>query len=207
MSDHPTVRLQQCLDRLQAGDSSARNELIDYACDRLQRLTRKMLKDYGGVRRWEETADVFQNAMIRLSRALNEVSPRSVLDFYRLAALQVRRELIDLARHHAGPLGMAANHASIGPAPAGESGNLPPVYDAVDVTAEPGRLALWTEFHRQVERLQEEAREVFDLLWYQGLSQTQAAAIVGVTDRTIKSRWRSARLKLHEALGGNLPGE
>lgn len=207
MSDHPTVHLQQCLDRLQAGDSSARNELVAYACDRLQRLTRKMLKDYRGVRRWEETGDVFQNAMIRLCRALNEVSPRNLLDFYRLAALQVRRELIDLARHHSGPLGMGANHASMGPTPAGESNNLPPAYDAVDVTTEPSRLALWTEFHRQAERLPEEEREVFDLLWYQGLSQIEAAAVVGVTDRTIKSRWRSARLKLHEALGGNLPGE
>ena len=75
------------------------------------------------------------------------------------------------------------------------------------MSAEPARLALWTEFHRQVEALPDDEREVFDLLWYQELSQAEAAAIVGVSDRTIKSRWRSARLKLHEALGGSLPGE
>jgi RNA polymerase sigma-70 factor (ECF subfamily) len=53
----------------------------------------------------------------------------------------------------------------------------------------------------------DDEREVFDLLWYQGLTQVEAAAVIGVTDRTVKSRWRSARLRLHEALGGQLPGE
>jgi DNA-directed RNA polymerase specialized sigma24 family protein len=35
----------------------------------------------------------------------------------------------------------------------------------------------------------------------------EAAAVIGVSDRTVKSRWRAARLKLYEALGGQLPGE
>ena len=50
-------------------------------------------------------------------------------------------------------------------------------------------------------------REVFDLLWYQGLSQAEAAALLGVTERVVRYRWRSARLKLHEMLGGRMPGE
>src|SRR5436190_1055282 len=76
------------------------------------------------------------------------------------------------------------------------SGEQQPLYEGGDVSLEPTNLALWTEFHRQVEALPEEEREVFDLLWYQGLKQEEAAEIVGVTTRTIKSRWRSARLKL-----------
>jgi RNA polymerase sigma factor (sigma-70 family) len=70
---------------------------------------------------------------------------------------------------------------------------------------QPDRLAAWTEFHEQVERLPEEEREVFSLLWYKGLSQAEAAEVLGVSDRTIKRRWQSARLHLHEALGGQLP--
>jgi RNA polymerase sigma-70 factor (ECF subfamily) len=203
MADYSTVHLQGCLDRLRAGEAAARNELINCACDRLQRLTRKMLNDYRGVRRWEETGDVFQNAMLRLCRALQDLAPPSLRDFYRLAALQVRRELIDLARHYYGPQGVGANHASQGPA--GASTGAPPAYEAADGSLDPGRVALWTEFHRQVGALPDEEREVFDLLWYQGLSQAEAATLVGVSDRTIKSRWRSARLKLSEALGGELP--
>ncbi len=207
MSESLTVVLQGVLDRLKAGDISARNELINCACERLNRLVRKMLNDYRGVRRWEETGDVFQNAMLRLCRALSTVTPDSPRDFYRLAALQIRRELIDLARHHYGPMGGGANHASQAPASPNQSGITPPAYEAADLSQEPGRLALWTEFHRQVDLLPDDERETFDLLWYQELTQLEAAAIVGTSDRTIKSRWRSARLKLHAALGGILPGE
>ncbi len=71
---------------------------------------------------------------------------------------------------------------------------------------DPGRLAEWTGFHAQVEALPEEEREVFDLLFYQGLPQAEAAAVLGVSERTIKRRWQAARLALHEALGGRLPG-
>ncbi len=204
MSDEPSVMLQACLDRLRAGDASARNELFQHACQRLERLTRSMLRNYPGVRRWEDTGDVLQNAMLRLCRALGEVPLPTVRDFYRVAALQVRRELIDLARHYYGPQGAGAHHASLGPEDG--QGHAPPALEQADVTHEPGRVALWTEFHRQVEALPAEEREVFDLLYYQGLKQEQAAAVVGVTVRTIKSRWRDVRLKLHEALGGELPG-
>ena len=44
--------------------------------------------------------------------ALNDVKPALLRDFYRLAAVQVRRELIDLARHYYGPQGHGAHHAS-----------------------------------------------------------------------------------------------
>ncbi len=71
---------------------------------------------------------------------------------------------------------------------------------------EPSSLAEWSEFHEAVERLPEEEREAFDLLWYQGLSQPEAAELLGVSPRTIKRRWRSARLLLHDALRGAWPG-
>src|SRR5262249_32858685 len=115
MSDSASVQLQRCLDRLRQGDAAARNDLLSSACDRLQGLTRKMLNDARGVRRWEQTDDVLQNALLRLSRALEAVTPATARDFYRLAAAQIRRELIDLARHYYGPQGAGAHHASEGP--------------------------------------------------------------------------------------------
>lgn len=193
MSD-TSILLQRCLDRLQAGDAAARNELLNHACDRLRRLTRKMLRDSPAVRRWEETDDVFQNAMLRLCRALQDVTPDTLARFYQLAALQVRRELIDLARHHYGPRGSAAHHAS------------QPHPDPPAATWDPSVLGQWTEFHEQAGRLPEDERAVFDLLWYQGLTQDEAARVLGVSLRTVKSRWRAARLRLFDLLGGELPG-
>ena len=66
---------------------------------RLSRLARKMLRSYPGVRRWELTDDIVQNAALRLWQCLDAVKPASVRSFINLAAVQIRRELIDLARH------------------------------------------------------------------------------------------------------------
>ena len=96
-----SAHLRLCLDRLRAGDATARDELLAHAADRLRRLTRKLLRDdFDRLRRWEETDDVFQNAAVRLCRALGDVVPATPLEFFRLAAAQIRRELLDLARHH-----------------------------------------------------------------------------------------------------------
>jgi hypothetical protein len=65
-----STQIQRCIDRLRAGDASARDELLARASARLTRLTRKMLGDFPGVHRWEETDDVLQNAVVRFCRAL-----------------------------------------------------------------------------------------------------------------------------------------
>jgi RNA polymerase sigma factor (sigma-70 family) len=198
-----STQIQLRLDRLRAGDRSARDELLEIACERLSRLARKMLRGYPGVRRWEQTDDILQNAAMRLCRALEEVQPASVRSFINLAAVAIRRELIDLARHYHGPEGMGLHHISWG----GADGSASPlgVPDSPDNTNEPARLAAWTEFHNHVAGLPDAEREVFDLRLYQGLSQAEAAALLQVTERVVRYRWRSARLKLHAMLGGRLP--
>jgi RNA polymerase sigma-70 factor (ECF subfamily) len=104
------TELQGLIDLANAGDSASREALLDHACDRLLKLTRKIFHSSGDLRRWEETGDVFQNSMLRLHRALSATHVESVRHFFNLAALQIRRELIDLARHHFGPEGIAYNH-------------------------------------------------------------------------------------------------
>jgi RNA polymerase sigma factor (sigma-70 family) len=209
MSERPnqTVRIQGWIDRLQQGDESARNELINLACERLTRLTRKMLKGYPRVKRWEETGDVVQNAAIRLYRSLGEVKPATVVDFFRLAALNIRRELLDLAKHYYGPRGLGAKHATIGNQADSDSSPRLGADKPASIGDDPNRLAAWAEFHRQIEHLPDEEREVFDLLWYQGLSQAEAAGVLQVSERTIKRRWQAARHALSEAMHGELPGE
>ena len=161
-----------------------------------------MWSDDRRVGRWEQDDDVLQNALLRLHRALGEVHPTTVRDFFRLAASQIRRELIDLARHHFGPEGPGTHHASAAFA-LGAGGGPPSPPDPSTATHEPARLALWTEFHRQVGALPDESREVFDLLWYQGLTQPEAAALLGISERTLQRRWQSARDQLHHSLRGS----
>jgi RNA polymerase sigma factor (sigma-70 family) len=201
----PIDTLQDCVDRLLKGNENARNELINCACERLRRLTRQMLNEFPGVRRWEDTDDVFQNAALRLCSALKQVTPRTVPEFIRLAALQIRRELMDLARHYYGPLGHGAHHASNAGASNAEDSSVRS-FAAVDSTYEPSRLAIWSEFHQHVESLPENEREVFDLLWYQGLTRAEAATLLGVNERTVLRRWQQARIQVHRALQTHLPG-
>lgn len=187
-----TAVLNDLLARAKAGDAAARDDLIRRCARRLELLTRKMLKGFPGVRRYEETGDVFQNAVVRLVRALEAVTPGSTRDFFGLAAEQIRRELIDLARHYRGPMGPDRNLA---PAP------MP------DAAAPAGDdLERWTAFHEAVHRLPAEEREVFMLTFYHGWTQVEIAELFGVDERTVRRRWQAAAGRLGESLGGRLPG-
>jgi RNA polymerase sigma-70 factor (ECF subfamily) len=197
-----SFRLKNCLDRLQAGEEAARNELLTNACQRLQRLTRKMFREDDPLRRLEESDDVFQNAMLRLCRALTAIIPDSVPGFFALAALQIRRELVDLARHY---FGRAHKQETQGPCQTGES-TITFTGDQPDPSHDPARLAAWTEFHEQAGALPEEEKEVFDLVWYQGLTRAEAATVLSVSTKTVQRRWQSACLRLHQVLQGRLPG-
>jgi RNA polymerase sigma-70 factor (ECF subfamily) len=165
-----------------------------------------MLAGYPDLRGLEETDDVFQAAMFRLVRALKKVVPESKDHFLRLGAVQIRRELVDLARHHFGPEGAAARRRvgkQTGPPPAASissllTGNQPPD----DSGNGPSTLAEWTEFHNAVAALPEELLAVVDLVWYQGLSQPEAAGELKVKLHTVKRFWRAAK----RALARQLPG-
>jgi RNA polymerase sigma-70 factor (ECF subfamily) len=185
--------LQQLLPRAIAGDSAALDALLRHCSERLTLLTRRMLGDFQRVRRWAETDDVLQNSLVRLVGALRDVKPTTTRDFYALATLQIRRELIDLARHYYGPQGMGANHDSRQQADATSPGRP----DPSDNRHEPSSLAQWTELHEQIGALPEEEREVVGLLFYQGLSQAEAAEVLSISLRTLQRRWHTALCKLH----------
>src|SRR5437899_156328 len=95
-----TVKLHRWLERAQAGDESAYDELLSATGNRLERLARKMLGRFPNVQNVADTSDVLQSSLLRLLHALREVRPGSMKDFFGLAAEQMRRELLDLARAH-----------------------------------------------------------------------------------------------------------
>jgi RNA polymerase sigma factor (sigma-70 family) len=200
-----TEQLATLIRRLQRGDEAARGLLFEAAEDRLRRLTRKMLKSFPAVHRWEQTDDVSQNACLRLHKALTQLVPESVRHFFNIAAVQIRRELIDLSRHYGGPEGMGAHHATKPKLSETDSGSENDNDPLASSSFDPSRLERWGEFHRQVELLPDEEREIFNLLWYQEMSQAQVAELMGISERTLQRRWQSARLKLFEALNGELP--
>ncbi len=186
-----TTDLHLHLKDLVNGSSEARENLIEHSCERLRRLSSQMLKRFPSVQRWLETDDVLQASLLRLHRALAAVHPMTPPEFYGLAATQIRRELLDLAKRFNGPHGVGANHHS-------DSG--PMVNGQRSLNAEPGDLESWARFHEAVDSLPDEQRKVVELLWYEGFSQPEAAVLLDVSLATVKRRWASARLILCETL-------
>ena len=106
------VALAESVARLAAGDLTAREPILERCGERLRLLTRRMLRRFPEVHRHDDTDDVFQQAALRLHEALGAMArrgepPRSIMA---LAATQVRRTLLDLARRNRGPWSHAANH-------------------------------------------------------------------------------------------------
>jgi RNA polymerase sigma-70 factor (ECF subfamily) len=193
-SGSTTRAIQQCLLDLHAGDEAAREQLIAVSQKRLLVLARRMFQQFPRLRAWEETDDVMQSAMLRLHRSLAEISPGSVRDYLALASLQIRRTLLDLARHYFGPqgLGCRQNHMP------GASPSTNWFETALADTSGPESLAEWSEFHQQVAALEDEDRELFDLLWYQGLTQAEAAEVLRLSERTVRRKWFAARQRLQD---------
>lgn len=181
-----TATLQRLLDEAAYEQPEVYDELLRHACDRLRVLARSRLRGFPGLRRWAETDDVLQNAMLRLHRCLAEVKPQTARKFFGLAALQIRRELLDLSKSVFGAEGVGANHHTDG--------------DGAIVAGQGDMPTTWGRFHDLTEALPEDERQVVDLLFIHGATQEEAAAVLGVSLRTVKRRWLSARTRLGELL-------
>jgi RNA polymerase sigma factor (sigma-70 family) len=190
------TQLQKLVYLARNGDGPANELLINHACDRLLRLTRKMFHGFPGLRRWEQTDDVFQSSLLRLHRALSAVQVESVAHFFNLAAEMVRRELLDLKKRHYGAHGIAKNHHT-DHQPADEAGGS--LSRSAD---EPDDLEGWSEFHEAAEQLPADLKETLGLIYYEGLSQEEAAEVLGVSVRTVKRRWLKTKVRLQEIRGG-----
>jgi RNA polymerase sigma-70 factor (ECF subfamily) len=176
-------------DRLAAGDTSAADEIIEHSMARLKLLAHKRLMSFPLVHKSHETDDIVQGASVRLYRALKGIAPASAGHFMRLAAIQIRRELLDLQRHLAG---IRKGVVRVD----GEQ------VEHQEQKTDDGKETelLREEFHEQVGNLPEEERAVFEMVYYQGLTHKDTAHALGVSESTVKRRWYDAQDHLHKLL-------
>lgn len=201
-----TCTMQNLVDRIQSGDAAAQDELLRRVGDRLERLARKMLRSFPGVKRWEQTDDVLQSALMRLLNAVKAVRPENTRAFFGLATEQLRRQLLDLNRHYKGVLGHGRNLVH---APASQDGDSSAVSgEPVDGRSRPDVVAdldRWQALHEAVEQLPADEREVFGLAFYHSWTQPQIAELLNISERTVRRHWQSVCLRLNELLSGELP--
>ena len=174
-----TIQVEKWLQPLQNPESpegiQARQELIEHSQRRIAALCRKMFFrsfDATGVIDWE---DVYQEAAIKLWKALADAKPTTVREYFGLATKKIREVSLDLCRKYVRDL---------------------PSLNETGASHSPVTAAMWSEFHEQVRQLPDDLREVFDLLWYNELTQKEAADLLGVDESTVKRRYRKARESL-----------
>lgn len=170
------------------------DRLIRHTCERLRAMARDQLRRFPVVGRWEETDDVLQNVLIRLTNALRTMQPRPTtsLHYYRLAARHLRWELLDLAARHNGACGFAANHDTDWKRDqAGQSLDQTPCPASGDEDLEQ-----WTRFHKLVADLPPDLHDVVDLHFYHGMGFEEVAKRLGIEPDEARTRWARAVMRL-----------
>ncbi len=144
-----------------------------------------------------EADEVLGAVVERLLKAMRAIRPRTVREFFALANQHMRWELNDLARRlDEQPAGVELREGLV-PAPPSSGSVLTPdarrILEAIDA-------------------LPADEREAFNLVRIQGLTQAEAAEVLGVSTKTVQRRLNRGLLMLAERLDdlrppGGPPGE
>jgi RNA polymerase sigma factor (sigma-70 family) len=177
--ERTTIAVQRYLDRL-AGDSPAEpvvRELLDRAVRRLHLLCANLLyRSYPRLTRAPhnlQTDELLGAVVERLMKALREARPANVRQFFGLASQHMRWELNDLARR----LDQRPVNVEL------SEGLVPAALDTDSGLTPNGRRML-----EAIDRLPDNEREAFDLVRIQGMTNAEAAELLGVSAMTVKRR-------------------
>jgi RNA polymerase sigma-70 factor (ECF subfamily) len=119
-------------------------------------------------------------------KALREVRPTNVRQFFALANRHMRWELNDLARRLDKETPAQGLSGAVVVSPESSESQLSP--NTLRVL-------------EAIESLPEEEREAFDLVRIQGFSQVEAADLIGVSPKTVRRRLNQGLLLLMDKLG------
>ena len=208
MSDESTAVLQGHLERAVTGDAEARQRLLELTRDRLMHHARILLHGrYARLEPFAQTDDVVQQLYIKILRNQDRfwvdargVPVRTLAELFGHTSAWMRDILCDQLRK---AYGRDDNRPAVLTLDGGEPSDAGPQHEPSSDTLDAEKLRRWTEFHEAVAGLPAGLRAVFDLLWYQGLTQAEAAALLAVSVPTVKLRWMKARLQVLQALGGS----
>ena len=195
--ENSTTVVQRYLDAL-AGETPVEpivRNLLDRSVRRLHHLCAALLhRSYPRLARPPlnlETDELLGAVVERLLKALREVRPGTVREFFALAGQHMRWELNDLARRLDEQPAAVELREGLAPAPAGSDSGLSPE----------GRRLLDV-----IDSLPPDEREAFDLVRVQGLTHGEAAELLGVATKTVQRRLERGLRLLTEWLGDAGPG-
>jgi RNA polymerase sigma-70 factor (ECF subfamily) len=196
--ERTTVAVQRCLDELAGGAPSepAIRALLGRSAERLHMLCSTLLfQSYPRLTRPPvnlQSDEMLSAVVERLLKAMREVRPQNVRQFFGLANRHMRWELNDMARRldeHSAVLGL---QDSAVPAPE-SSGSL--------ISVNLKRML------EAIECLPDDEREVFEFLRIQGMSYAETAEVLGVSESTVHRRLNRGLVLLESRLADLRPLE
>jgi RNA polymerase sigma-70 factor (ECF subfamily) len=197
--ENTTAAVQRYLDEWPTPNGGSATEpvvraLLDRSVRRLHRLCGSLLyKSYPRLARPPlnlQTDELLGAVVERLIKALREACPTSAREFFALASQHMRWELNEMARRLDKLPAAEELHEESVPAPASSGSGLTP--DACRML-------------EAIERLPEGEREAFELVRIQGMSQVEAARVLGVSAATVNRRLSRGLQLLADALGDLYP--
>jgi RNA polymerase sigma factor (TIGR02999 family) len=178
--------ITQLLVRFGRGDRDAEGELIPLVYAELRRLAKYYLRGEKPGHTLQPTALV-NEVYIRLTQ-LNSLDWRGRSQFYGIAATMMRRILVDHARSRAAQKrGASAEILSLEDVPGIAALGCSQV------------LALDEALSRLAKRDARQSK-IVELRFFVGLSEKEAAELLGISEKTVKRDWRIAKAWLFEQI-------
>ena len=169
------------------GDRAALDEVFRRVYDEIRRLARAQVRRCGPQPTLSASVIVHE-AYLKLAQA-PVVAWEDRAHFFAVASRAMRQVLLNHARRHLAqkrgggrPLSLDSVDHPVDPRAA----------ELVDLDVALGRLAI----------LDPRLERVVELRFYGGLAEQETAEVLGVTERTVRRDWRTARAFLHRELHG-----
>lgn len=186
MTDPTRAEVEALLARLRHGDEAARDAVFGHLHAELRELASRLLRDERTEHTLQPTALVHE-AFLRLLGADRAAESRQHL--VRLAARAMRHVLVDHARaRHAAKRGGRDLHCVT-------------LHTADVAGLDFDRVVEVHDALEALERFDPQLAQIVEMRYFGGFTEVEAAAALGVSDRTVQRGWRTARAWLVRALG------
>jgi len=186
MSEGAPSEITQILHDWNSGDESAHERLLPFVYDELKRSARRLMSRERANHTLQPTALVHE-AFLRLEKQ-SGIDWENRGHFYGIASRLMRQILIDHARQHgAAKRGFAQVHFSLDDV-------------TIPVETRASSILALNEALELLEALDERQAKIVEMRFFGGLSNTEIAEALDISERTVQRSWSVAKLWLYREM-------
>ncbi len=189
----PDATIHKVLNRSRCGDEQATAQILPMVYDELRDLARAMMTSERTGHTLQPTA-VVNEACLKLISSESSMEHENRLHFFRLAAREMRRVLIEHARSR-NRLKREGQHDRV------------PLAD-ITLVIEENTIDLLSleEALTRLAEIDPAKAEIVEMRYFGGLTNAEIAEIQDVTTRTVERKWEVARRRLLVLIDGRATG-